>query len=153
MSSFKPTKVTERVFAQIKDDLAADHTEPWIREVYGVGLTTMRLIKKCKNYDAYKRAHAERLAKRKCKQPCDKCKHTRQDQINEIVAKLLRGHQDTIEQIEQTQKCMISLLSSQSRAVTLKENETNFLKAMIYSCAFTLLIVIIYLICQVYFIK
>ena len=67
MSSFKPTKVTERVFAQIKDDLAADHTEPWIREVYGVGLTTMRLIKKCKNYDAYNSAPPAHKGCRYCK--------------------------------------------------------------------------------------
>ena len=67
MSSFKPTKINERVFAQIKDDLAADHTDSWIKEVYGIGTSTLRLIKHKSSFNQYKRYYAERLARRKAK--------------------------------------------------------------------------------------
>lgn len=67
MSSFKAIKVNERVFQEIKNAIKKDATDMWIREAYGIGNTTLRLVKSCPTFAAYKRYHAERLARRKAK--------------------------------------------------------------------------------------
>lgn len=67
MSKFNPSKVNEIVFDQIKEDLKEGHSNSYIREVYNIGETTLRIVKRCSSFAAYKKFYAERLAQRKAK--------------------------------------------------------------------------------------
>ena len=67
MSKFNPSKVNEIVFEEIKADLNKAYSDSYIREVYNIGETTLRLVKHSSSFAAYKKYHTDRLAYRKAK--------------------------------------------------------------------------------------